>query len=47
VVVKVTLIAALDINKASPIVVSGLTTLLFYMFLRMAVLLLADVALSL
>jgi hypothetical protein len=47
VVVEVTLITALDINKASPIVVSGLTTLLFYIFPQAAVLLLTDVALGL
>jgi len=47
VVVKVTLIAALNINKASPVVVSGLTILLFYIFPRIAVLLLADIALGL
>ena len=46
-VVKVTLITALDINKASLIVVFRPITLLFYMFPRTAVLLLIDVALGL
>jgi hypothetical protein len=47
VVVEVALIATLNIRKASLIVVSGPTTLLLCVFLRMAVLLLTDVALGL
>jgi len=47
VVVKVTLITALNINKASLVVISRPTTLLFYIFLRIAVLLLVDIALGL
>jgi len=47
VVVKVALIVALNINKTSLIVVSGLITLLLYIFPQTVVLLLADVALGL
>jgi len=47
VVIKVALIAALNINKMSLIVVSGPIILLLYIFLQAAVLLLIDIALGL
>jgi len=46
VVIKVTLIMALNINKAPLIVVSGPVILLLYISLQAVVLLLIDVALS-